>query len=816
MLDYSFAANHLWQSTLFAGLAGLLTLSLRKNHAGTRHAVWLAASVKFLIPFALLISAGGQLGWLKPPVASRAAVTFAPEEIGQRFPAQAVAGTPAPAAHTVLPVSIILVGIWICGAFAVSYRWTRRWLRVRATLRAASPLDLRIGVSVMSSPALLEPGVFGIWRPVLLLPAGIVDRLTPQQLQAILTHELCHVRRRDNLTAAIHMMVEAIFWFHPLVWWLGARLVEERERACDEEVLRMGNASADYAEGILNVCKLYLESPLVCISGVTGSDLRQRIERIMVGRVASGLSLGRKLLLAAAGFAAVAAPIVVGIMDAPARAQSSAVAGLKYEVAVVRPAKPDDERGFDTEKGRFMAHNVTLMGLVARAYDLDVSLISGGPKWAASDRYDINAKFPDGFAQPTAEQGRQMLQNLLAGQFQLAIHREPGQVSGYALVVAKNGPKMEHADPNLQGIKIRTRDTHLIAENVSMEEFAKDLKRIVGKLVADKTGLSGYFKFELDWTPERPGSSAESSSDDRPSIFTALQERLGLRLESAKIPVSAIVVDRAEKPAETSLVPDLRGKLVLAKAGVAALAQPILAGWARATQAQATSFEVASIRPSQPGTRGTYLNLPPPGREFTSKNVPLSTLIQVAYHIQDYQLSGGPGWMASGPFDIAAKADHDADREEIRRMLQALLADRFKLAVRRETKELPIYELVVGKNGSKLPEAAEGDGGFRWGGGRINGRKVSMEDFVEVLSVSMGRPVLDRTALTGIYDIKLQWTPAHFVSPEGPGVKNEPPIDPDGPSIFTAIQEQLGLKLEARKGPVETIVVEHAERPSEN
>jgi uncharacterized protein (TIGR03435 family) len=321
--------------------------------------------------------------------------------------------------------------------------------------------------------------------------------------------------------------------------------------------------------------------------------------------------------------------------------------------------------------------------------------------------------------------------------------------------------------------------------------------------------------------PERSGSGAESASDDRPSIFTALQERLGLRLESAKIPVSAIVVDRAEKPAETSSAPDLRGKLVLAKAVVAARTQRILANWVRATQAQPTSFEVASIRPSQPGTRGGYVNLPPPGREFTTKNVPLSTLIQVAYHIQDYQLSGGPGWMASDPFDIAAKADHDVTREELRRMIQALLADRFKLTIRRETKELPVYDLVVAKSGSKLPESTEGDGGFRWGGGRINGRMVSMTDFVEVLSASLGRPVFDRTALTARYDIKLQWTPAHFVQ-EGPGGKNEPgekersPIDPDGPSIFTAIQEQLGLKLESRKGPVETIVVERAEKPTEN
>ena len=103
---------------------------------------------------------------------------------------------------------------------------------------------------------------------------GIIERLTPTQLEAVLAHELTHVWRRDNLTAAMHMIVEAVFWFHPLVWWIGARLVEERERACDEEVLRLGNEAQVYAESILKVCQFYIESPLACVSGVTGSDLR--------------------------------------------------------------------------------------------------------------------------------------------------------------------------------------------------------------------------------------------------------------------------------------------------------------------------------------------------------------------------------------------------------------------------------------------------------------------------------------------------------------------------------------------------------------
>ena len=109
----------------------------------------------------------------------------------------------------------------------------------------------------MSSPWTFEPGVVGIWRPVLLLPEGLADRLTPAQLNAVIAHERCHVGRHDNLAAAVHMLVEAIFWFHPLVWWIERRMIDERERACDEAVLRAGNDPDEYAEGILDRLQIH-------------------------------------------------------------------------------------------------------------------------------------------------------------------------------------------------------------------------------------------------------------------------------------------------------------------------------------------------------------------------------------------------------------------------------------------------------------------------------------------------------------------------------------------------------------------------------
>ena len=136
----------------------------------------------------------------------------------------------------------------------------------------------------------MEPGIFGVFRPRLIWPRRLSERLEDEHMEAIVAHELVHVRRRDNLTAMLHMAVEAMFWFHPMVWWIGKRRVEERELGCDEEVVTRSGEARVYAEAILNVCKLYVESPLECVSGITGADLKKRIEEIMSGRIAVRLS----------------------------------------------------------------------------------------------------------------------------------------------------------------------------------------------------------------------------------------------------------------------------------------------------------------------------------------------------------------------------------------------------------------------------------------------------------------------------------------------------------------------------------------------
>ena len=331
-------ANHLWQSTLFALVAILLSFALRKNQARTRHTIWMLASLKFLVPFSLLVSAGSHVPRrTSAPVTQPASLVL--EKISQPFPNPTVAVTAHPATNW----QALALALWLCGCGAVLGNWSIRWKRVRSAARLATRAKIDAPIEIKFSPALMEPGIFGILRPVLLLPQGIAERLTTQQFDAIIAHELCHVRRRDNLTSALHMLVEATFWFHPLVWWIGARLVEERENACDEEVLHLGKDPQVYAESILRVCQLYLESPLVCVSGITGADLKQRIEAIMTRGIGEKLGLGRKLMLAALAITAVVGPLAIGFLHAPPLRAQTLLTGqprLKFETGRSNRATP--------------------------------------------------------------------------------------------------------------------------------------------------------------------------------------------------------------------------------------------------------------------------------------------------------------------------------------------------------------------------------------------------------------------------------------------------------------------------------------------
>ena len=277
------------------------------------------------------------------------------------------------------------------------------------------------------------------------------------------------------------------------------------------------------------------------------------------------------------------------------------------------------------------------------------------------------------------------------------------------------------------------------------------------------------------------------------------------------------------------------------------------------------TFEVASIKPAAPqemgrimmGTRGGP-GTPDPG-QYTATNLPLSRLIMQAYNVRSFQVTG-PSWIDSQHFDVVAKVPQGTTQEQFRLMLQNLLAERFKLAVHKESKEVPIYALLVGKGGIKMKEsapldpnapdvpktlapptmgrdgmpkmAAGGRGNIMMmgpNGFRMQGGHSTMAQLSDILSNQLGRPVVDMTGLTAQYDYTLDFSPEGLqmmkgmpaMPPPGAGGERGGPTSDggreSGPTLFTAVQEQLGLKLEPRKGPVDLIVVDSAEKtPIEN
>jgi bla regulator protein blaR1 len=424
---------------------------------------------------------------------------------------------------------------------------------------------------------------------VLIWPAGISNHLSEPQLRSILAHELWHVRRRDNLAAALHMFVEAAFWFHPAVWWVGAQMVDERERACDEQVLQSGNQPDVYAESILKACRFCVEAPLTCVSGVAGSNLKRRIVRIMNRQLGSSLTLRGKLTLAALAVAAVAAPIAIGVYNSPqvsAQEQQSTKPALAFDQATVRPGNPSDSNtSMQIQPGIFIEKNASLTSLIAFAYGVHDYQVTGLPAWADTDRFDIDASFKESPGAPKILMGssdsveisggssaappppppppgampmhlgtgqlQAMLKTLLAERFNLKLSPQTQNLPVFDLVVASSGAKLtptsSSADVSESGkslplVQVRSSFNsgghELMVSNASPLVLADLVSQQLNRQVVDKTGLKGLYDIMIHW-PQ--GQTPED-------IGAAIEDQLGLKLEPGQGPVKVLVINQVEKP----------------------------------------------------------------------------------------------------------------------------------------------------------------------------------------------------------------------------------------------------------------------------
>jgi uncharacterized protein (TIGR03435 family) len=603
--------NHLWQSTAFAAAAWLLTILLRKNSARVRYGIWLAASIKFLIPFALLIAVGGLLS--KPKQFVAPAVYAAMKVTEQPFADISLAPTASAFQAVTLTQRIaadipaVLVALWLAGAVVVLIVWRARWRKASICLHDAVPAvqgreleilrrlearlrgHLRSPLRLRLSPEPTEPSVYGILRPVLVWPERLSEQLSDEHMGAIMAHELAHARRFDNATAALHMLVEASFWFHPLVWWMERRMIEERERACDEAVVGFGASADAYAEGILKTCRFCVGSALPCVAGVTGADLKKRVVAIMTARMLIQMTWPKKILVSAATLCVLTAPVLLGQL------QPSDAPLPTFEVASVKKHPPENgqKEGFmmgGPDVSRFRTSNVTMKMLIATAYSVKEFQVVGGPSWINSERWDIDGKVEDSLAEQLQKLPRQqqesqqalMLRSLLLDRFALEVTRGTKEGTVLALVVAKGGPKLkEVAPPDPQAglgqpsVPIATRQSSgpapgqalmmmngssglvtMASNAVPIANLVNELSMQLGQQVVDQTGLNGTYQYRLqfgtqgglgpDGMPLPP--AAERPDSTAPSVFTALQEQLGLKVESTKGQIGTITIDHIEEP----------------------------------------------------------------------------------------------------------------------------------------------------------------------------------------------------------------------------------------------------------------------------
>jgi uncharacterized protein (TIGR03435 family) len=444
-----------------------------------------------------------------------------------------------------------LVITWFAGAIIFWMRLTGGWIiatRMRSKLTRHAPAEwqqtldrikTRIQISrpvrLLVSAIVQVPTVVGWLRPVVLVPIGVLTGLPPEQIEAVLAHELAHVRRHDYLVNILQSVGEALLFYHPAVWWVSNQIRHERELCCDDIAVAISGDALNYARALAD---LEAQRPVHFNPALAanGGSLPERIGRLL-GIRAPSRPVSGPAAIAAAGL------ILITAFATFAQPTSPKPPRPVFEVASIKPSPPDYVGFQSYVKGdRYTAMAATIRNLVGFAYGIRDFQISGGPGWSATAAYNIDAKM-DAAAPPN--QVRQMMQSLLADRFNLQFHRVTQNRAGYALMIDSNGSKLVESKNPGPGLASGFKD-RMIARGTNMELLAQAFSSRLESPVTDRTELNAIYDFTLTWTPDE--AAADSLG---PSMFTALREQLGLRLEPAKnIPVDTLVIDHVDKPSE--------------------------------------------------------------------------------------------------------------------------------------------------------------------------------------------------------------------------------------------------------------------------
>jgi uncharacterized protein (TIGR03435 family) len=525
---------------------------------------------------------------LRGPAPESVVVTFtAPMSAARTGPARFISLSLPGDADPAIPGQFLswVVAIWFTGATAFSLRLLCGWMlagRLRSALvrpasaewqRTLDRLKTRVSVSrpvrLLVSGVLQAPAAIGWVRPVVLVPVGALAGLPAAQIEALLLHELAHIRRHDYLIHILQSAVEAVFFYHPAVWWISSHMRAERELCCDDIAVSLTGDAVLYARALAEFDSARWVQPAVM--SANGGSLAGRIARLLgqppTSRRAScgPATIPALLLLAIGAWALFAQPTV----------------RPRFEVASVKPSFNRSVQNVRPLPGRLTA-DATLQILIQYAYRVQPFQVVGGPGLMQSERYQIDAK-----ADGNANRDRMflMLQSLLEDRFQLKTHRETRDLPVYALVAAKGGIKLPPpkeggcvdsaagASPEWvgagrmaapgevepakwgcgsAGVSLSPAGARIEGGKVAMPELVRTLSKLLGRSVIDRTGFTGLFDLRLDFladesTPAMPPPPPDSGMSG-PSIAQALRQQLGLQLESTMGPVEVIVVDHAERP----------------------------------------------------------------------------------------------------------------------------------------------------------------------------------------------------------------------------------------------------------------------------
>jgi uncharacterized protein (TIGR03435 family) len=440
--------------------------------------------------------------------------------------------------------------------------WQRTIERLKARVSVSRPVRLLV------SGAVHAPAAIGWLRPVVLVPAGALAGLPVEQIEALLVHELAHIRRHDYLVHILQSVIEAVFFYHPAVWWISSHVRAERELCCDDIAVSLTGDAVVYARALAEFASARWVQPAVMAA--TGGSLAGRIARLLgqpptSGRTSCGPGTIPALILLATGACAVLAQPSVR----PQFEVASVKPSLSNSIAYVRPLP-----------GRLTA-DASLQILMQYAYGFQPFQIMNAAGRIQPERYQIDAKAD---ANASRDQMFLMLQSLLEDRFHLKTHRETRELPVYSLVAARGGLKLsppkeggcersagdalpEWAGGRMAvpgelppgkglcgsvGLNLGPTGARMQGEKIAMPELIRRLSLIFDRSVVDKTSFEGLFDLQLDFVPDETTPAIPAPPPDSPingpSLLKALQQQLGLQLESTKGPVQVIVVDHAEPP----------------------------------------------------------------------------------------------------------------------------------------------------------------------------------------------------------------------------------------------------------------------------